>query len=94
MANKGNGALKQSNIKKMSVKTESVIGTVFAQIVGVIVTNTVITLEFAYLNPRPETKEAHVVSRVTLPKMAGENLAKIIIKTIEEHENKKGGKNG
>jgi len=94
MVNKGNGALKQSNIKKIPVKTESVIGTVFAQIVGIVVTDTFITLEFAYLNPRPETKQAYVVSRVTLPKMAGENLAKIIIKTIKEHENRKGGKNG
>lgn len=92
MVDNGNGATKQSNIKKIKVKTETVVGSIFAQIVGVVVTDTDITLEFAYIKPGME--EAHVVSRVTLPRIAGENIAKVILKTIGEHEKKKGGKNG
>lgn len=94
MVDNGNSALKQSNIGNIKVITETVKGSEYAQIVGVVVTDTDITLEFAYINPRPGSKEAHVVSRVTLPRIAGENVAKAITKTIEEHEKKKGSKNG
>lgn len=94
MVNNDIGAMKQSNIKQLKVIMESVVGSVYAQIVSVVVTDSEITLEFAYINPRPGTEEAHVVSRVTLPRLAGENVAKAITNTIAEHEKKRGGKNG
>lgn len=75
------------------VKTGTVIGSTYAQIIGVVVTDTDITLEFAYFNPRPGNKEAQVVSRVTLPRRAGEGLANTIVNTIREHEAKKKGGN-
>ena len=81
--------------QNISVRTDTVIGSQYAQIVGVLITDNDITLEFVYKNPREEIKEAQVVSRVTLPVNAGDKLAKTIIDTIKLHEaKKKGQKNG
>lgn len=78
----------------LNVNTGTFLGSVYSQIVGVSVTDADITLEFVYKNPRAEIKEAQVVSRVTLPRKSGEELAKTIIDTIRIHEaKKKGGKN-
>lgn len=87
-----NGSGKGTPIN-VTVKTGTTIGSTYAQIVGVVVTDTDITLEFAYFNPRPGNKEAQVVSRVTLPRVAGEGLANTIINTVKEHESKKKGGN-
>ncbi len=76
----------------INVNTNSVIGSTYAQFVGVTVTDVDITLEFVYINPRSKT-DGQVVSRVTLPKASGESLAKIILETIRQHEDKKKGIN-
>lgn len=93
--------IKQENSKptiavprKVNIKTETVLGSVYSQIVGIVVTDTDITLEFVYLNPRPGTQDAHVVSRVTLPRRAAEGLAKSIVDTVAQHEAKKKEKYG
>lgn len=87
--------LKQRNPKKITVKAGTFLGSVYSQIVGVTVTDTDITLEFVYKHPREEITEAQVVSRITLPRAAGEDLAKAILDTIRLHEaRKKGEKNG
>lgn len=78
--------------KKLTVKSDRVIGSLYAQMVGVVVTDIDITLEFVYLNPRPQIEEAHIVSRITLPRRAGESLSKAILDTIKEHEQKKKGR--
>ena len=72
----------------------TVIGSVYSQLVGVTVTDTELTLEFVYLNPRPDVKEkeGQVVARVTLPRKAAEGLAQIIVNTVKQHEEKKGSK--
>lgn len=70
------------------VKSGTILGSTYAQIVGVVVTDIDITLEFVYKNPRPEIKEAQVVARVTLPVVAGRGLANSIIDTIKVHEKK------
>lgn len=70
------------------------IGSQYAQIVGVIVTDTEITLEFVYKHPRTEIKMAQVVSRITLPREAAYDLAKTIYDVKKRHEEKKKGKNG
>ena len=75
----------------VEVKTGTVLGSTYAQIVGVVVTDSDITLEFAYFNPRPGNKEAQVGSRITVPRVAGEGLATTIIDTIKKHEAKKRG---
>ncbi|KKR33069.1 MAG: hypothetical protein UT63_C0024G0001 [Candidatus Gottesmanbacteria bacterium GW2011_GWC2_39_8] len=68
-------------------------GSVYSQLVGVVVTDTELTLEFVYINPRPGVKEGQVVARVTLPVKASESLAGIIVDTVRQHEEKKGKKN-
>ena len=80
--------------QNITVQTNTVIGSQYAQIVGVVVTDTEITLEFVYKNPREEIKEAQVVARLTLPREAAMGLAETIFKTKQEHEAKKKGKNG
>lgn len=86
----------KTNPIDITIKTDTTIGSTYAQMIGVVVTDNDFTLEFAYLNPRPGNKEAHVVSRVTLPRAAAEGLANTIVSTIKEHEAKKkgGNKNG
>lgn len=69
----------------------TILGSTYAQIVGVSVTDVDITLEFVYKNPRAEIKEAQIVSRVTLPQPVGKELADTIINTIKVHETKKKG---
>lgn len=64
-------------------------GSVYSQIVGVTVTDIDITLEFVYVNPRDKT-QGEIVSRVTLPRVAGEDVAKTILNTIAMHEKQKG----
>lgn len=84
-----NGEKKVQPIKNITVNPDTIAGSVYAQIVSVTVTDADITLEFVYLNPRPPADKGHVVSRVTLPRIAGEGLAKAIIETIKQHEEKK-----
>ena len=82
-------------LQNLQVNTNSVIGSKYAQIVGVNVTNIDITLEFVYQHPNQQIEQANVVSRVTLPRQAGEGLAKTIPDTIKLHEDrKKEEKNG
>jgi len=66
-------------------------GSTYSQIVGITVTDIDITLEFVYVNPRDKT-QGEVVSRVTLPRKSGEELAQKIIATVQAHEKNKGGK--
>lgn len=84
---------KKAEPETLIVKASTILGSTYAQIVGVSVTDVDITLEFVYKNPRAEIKEAQVVSRVTLPLPVGKGLANTIINTIKVHEgNKKGEK--
>lgn len=76
------------------VKSNTVVGSTYSQAVSVTVTDSDITLEFIYINQRSKT-EGEIVSRVTLPRVAGEGLAKAIGDTVLQHEaNKRKGKNG
>jgi len=83
---------KNAPSKQVIVKSEKIVGSLYAQIVGVVVTDWDVTLEFVYVNPRPGTEEAQVISRITLPREAGEGLAKSIAEVIAEHDKKKGMK--
>lgn len=76
----------------VQVKTDTLVGSKYSQAVGVSVTDTDVTLEFVYLNPRD--KKGEVVSRVTLPIKAGQDMATVILNTINLHIAKmKGEKN-
>lgn len=80
--------------QELKVNAGTVIGSQYSQVVGVTVTDGEVTLEFVYKHPREDVKEAQVVSRVTLPRIAGEELASAIVNTVKLHEaRKKGGKN-
>jgi hypothetical protein len=81
-------------LQNITVQTNTILGSQYAQIVGVVVSDTEITLEFVYKNPREEIKEAQVVARITLPREAAFGLAETIFKTKQAHEAKKKGKNG
>lgn len=82
----------QKTPQNITVQTGTFLGSQFAQIVGVTVTNTDITLEFVFKNPRGEIKEAQVVSRVTLPIKVAQGLVETIVNTMKIHEAKKKGK--
>ncbi len=66
-------------------------GSAYSQVVGITVTDIDITLEFVYVNPRDKT-QGEVISRVTLPRKSGEELAQKILTTVQAHEKNKGGK--
>ena len=74
------------------IKTGTVIGSKYANIVSVAISDNEITLEFAYKHPRPEIKEAQVVSRVTMPKQTAIDLSHLIYETNRHHEERKKGK--
>ena len=67
---------------------DNLIGTTYAQFVVVTSTDIDITINFIYINPRDNTK-GQVVSRVTLPRPVGEDLAKTIINVVKLHEERK-----
>jgi len=71
----------------LKVRTNTFVGSGYSQVVSVTVTDTDVTLEFVFVNPR--SKEGEVVSRVTLPRIAGEGLAKTIAETVAKHESEK-----
>lgn len=76
----------------VSVNAGSYKGSLYSQFVVVTVSDVDINLEFVYINPR-DKRQGEVVSRITLPRLAGRELAETIIKTIAEHEAKKGPRN-
>lgn len=77
--------------KGITINSGTFRGSLYSQIVGITVTDLDITLEFVYINPRDKT-QGEVVSRVTLPRTSGEELAKKILMTVQAHEKSKGGK--
>lgn len=79
--------------KKLRVKSGTVVGTAYSQVVSVTITDTDLTLEFVYVNPRPNQEgisEGEIVARVTLPIEAAKGLSEIIEKTLTTHFEKKG----
>lgn len=77
----------QQEEKKLELKvaTNTVVGSLFSQLVGVTVVNSEVTLEFVYIDPRTNT-QGQVVSRVTLPIAAATSLAEVITSTIKKHD--------
>ncbi|MFA5933120.1 MAG: DUF3467 domain-containing protein [Microgenomates group bacterium] len=79
--------------KHVIVKSNTIVGTVYSQLVGVTITDIDLTLEFVYVNPRPNqegTNEGAVVARVTLPIEAAKGLSETIKDTLTKHFAKKG----
>ncbi len=80
----------QKNIIKTAIDARTVVGSQYSQLVGISVTDIVITLEFVFINPRDKTT-GQVVSRVTLPLNTGIDLAESILMTAKVHDKKKKG---
>lgn len=78
---------KNETVPPIEINTKTTIGTAYSQVASVTVSNIDITIEFAYVNPR--NKRGEVVARVTMPRIAGESLAKVIANTVEQHESLK-----
>ena len=76
--------------QEIKINPNTVVGTTYSQLVGVSVTDFDITLEFVFINPRDKSF-AQVVSRVTLPRKIGIDLANTILMTAKVHANKKKG---
>lgn len=79
--------------KQIVIKSSTVTGTAYSQFVGVTITDIDLTLEFVYINPRPNAEglpQGEVVSRVTLPIEAAIGLSDIIKETLKKHIDKKG----
>lgn len=68
----------------INVNASTVIGSHYSQLVKVTVTDVDITIDFAFVHP--QDKVGQVVSRVTLPRKVGEELATIIANTVKQHE--------
>jgi len=73
--------------ENISIKN-SFIGSQYSQMIGVTVSDSEVTLEFVYLNPRLKT-EGEVVSRITMQRISAIKLADQITQTIKMHEQKK-----
>ncbi len=79
-----------TKIKQTLISAGTVIGSQYAQLVGISITDLDVTLEFVFINPRDKTS-GQVVSRVTLPLTIGIDLANTIIMTAKVHADKKKG---
>lgn len=78
-------------VQQTVINAGSIVGSTYAQLVSVSVTDIDITLEFVFINPRDKST-GQVVSRVTLPIGIGTELANTILTTVKGHENQKKGK--
>lgn len=72
----------------LEVNTSTIIGSQFAQVVGVSVTDTEVTLDFIYVHPQSKGK-GQTVSRITIPLAAAAGLSKVISETLQKHESNK-----
>jgi len=79
----------------VDVNVDTIIGSKYAQLVGISVSDVDITLEFVFVKPNAlpnGNKQGQVVSRVTLPISAGLGLANVINETINKHITKRAKK--
>lgn len=78
---------------EIEVKADTYIGSLYSQLASVTISDIDVTLEFIFINPRE--KKGQIVSRITMPLGAGEELAKTILSTAKMHNTrKKGEQNG
>jgi hypothetical protein len=83
--------VEDKKLQQTVINAGSFVGSKYAQLVNVTVTDLDITFEFAFINPRDPTT-GQVVARVTMPKEASLQLPKVIVSANSLHEARKGGK--
>lgn len=76
--------------QNLIVNTGTVVGSTYAQIARVTITDIEITLEFAYVHPVDPT-QGQSVARVTMPVKAGIDLANTIRMVEQTHTKRKAG---
>ncbi len=74
----------------LEVNHDTVLGTQYAQIVSVTVSDLDTTFEFVFVNPI--TKKGIAVSRVTMAQQAAEGFAKLILDATKQQKAKKENK--
>lgn len=83
--------MEDKKAQELIVNTSTIIGSTYAQIARVTVSNVEVTLEFAYVHPADITK-GQSVARITMPIVAAHNLAETILRTEQIHQKRKEGK--
>lgn len=73
------------------INAGTITGSLYAQASRITVSDTEITIEFAYIHPADLT-QGQSVARITMPLLAGQQLGEIIIATKKLHEKRKEGK--
>ena len=71
--------------------TDSVVGSVYAQVVNVNAASGLVTLDFIYVHPRMATldqAEGQVVARITMPLPDASNFSEVLAKVLKQHTNK------
>lgn len=81
----------EKNSKSVFINTGTVIGSAYSQAFRITVSDTEITIEFAYVHPADPT-QGQSVARVTMPIKAGIDLGEAILATKKIHEKMKEGK--
>lgn len=84
-------AEEKKTLQELIVNTGTVIGSNYAQIARVTVSNTEVTIEFAYVHPSDITK-GQSVARITMPVKSAHDLAETILSVEKIHEKRKEGK--
>jgi len=84
-------AEEKKNLRELIVNTGTVIGSTYAQIARVTVSNTEVTIEFVYVHPSDITK-GQSVARITMPVKSAHDLAETILSVEKIHEKRKEGK--
>lgn len=81
----------KKSTKELVVNTGTVIGSTYSQIARVTVSDTEVTIEFAYVHPADIT-QGQSVARVTMPLKSGHDLAETILQTEKIHIKRREGK--
>lgn len=77
--------------QELVVNTSTVIGSTYSQIARVTVSDTEVTIEFAYVHPASIT-QGQSVARITMPIKSAHDLAVTILQTEKIHAKRKEGK--
>lgn len=77
--------------RNLFVNAGTVIGSTYSQTARVTISDTELTIEFAYVHPADPT-QGQSVARVTMPVKSGTDLAKTILQLEIIHEKRKKGK--
>lgn len=84
-------AVEEKKPRDLIVNAGTVIGSTYSQIARVTVSDTEVTIEFAYVHPADPT-QGQSVARVTMPVKSGISLAETILQMKRFHDKRKEGK--